>query len=238
MVIFLHPAWSRESRPQMLERTGALPDAVVACAGGGSNAIGTFAEYLLGMEDGEQYAGNDNVRLIGVEPAGEGLDTDKHGAPLNKGVVGILHGSCSYALLKDGEILHPHSVSAGLDYPGIGPEHSYLKDTGRAAYPAVTDAEALDAFRMLSRYEGIIPALESSHALAFALKLAQQCEETGEEMNILVTLSGRGDKDVDYVRRIQGDLAAEDPATHPVVNLNIEGVLAEMTAESNAREGL
>lgn len=198
----------------MLERTGALPDAVVACAGDGSNAIGAFAEYLLGTEDGEQYAGND------------------------KGVVGILHGSCSYALLKDGEILHPHSVSAGLDYPGMGPEHSYLKDTGRAAYPAVTDAEALDAFRMLSRYEDIIPALESAHALAYALKLAQQCEETGEEMNILVTLSGRGDKDVDYVRRIQGDLAAEDPATHPVVNPNIEGVFAEMTAESNACEGL
>ena len=229
---------SRESRPQMLERTGALPDAVVACAGGGSNAIGAFSEYLLGREDGEQYAGNDTVRLIGVEPAGEGLDTDKHGAPLNKGVVGILHGSRSYALLKDGEILQSHSVSAGLDYPGIGPEHSYLKDTGRAEYPAVTDAEALDAFRMLSRYEGIIPALESSHALAYALKLAQQCEETGEEMNILVNLSGRGDKDVDYVRRILGDLAAEDPATHPVVNPNVEGVLAEMTAESNAREGV
>ena len=152
--------------------------------------------------------------------------------------MGILHGSRSYALLKDGEILHSHSVSAGLDYPGIGPEHSYLKDTGRAEYPAVTDAEALDAFRMLSRYEGIIPALESSHALAYALKLAQQCEETGEEMNILVNLSGRGDKDVDYVRRILGDLAAEDPATYPVVNPNVEGVLAEMTAESNAREGV
>ncbi|KAB1504114.1 tryptophan synthase subunit beta [Corynebacterium sp. 320] len=221
---------SRESRPQMQQIIGGVPDAVVACAGGGSNAIGAFSAYLENDDA--------SVRLIGVEPAGEGLDTDKHGAPLNRGVVGILHGSRSYALLKDEEIMHSHSVSAGLDYPGIGPEHSHLKDTGRAEYPAVTDAEALQAFRILSRYEGIIPALESAHAVAYALKLAEECEKTGEEMNILVNLSGRGDKDVDYVRRIIGDLASKDPYEHPVVSPDVSGVLEQMTAESNEREGV
>lgn len=163
---------SRESREQMMERTGALPDVVVACVGGGSNAIGAFADYLT------DKPGNSEVKLIGVEPAGEGLDSGKHGAPLNRGRAGILHGSRSYVMLGEGdEVLHSHSVSAGLDYPGVGPEHAYLLESGRAQYVGITDAEALQAFRLLSRHEGIIPALESSHALAYALKLADIAEE-------------------------------------------------------------
>ncbi|WP_448856943.1 tryptophan synthase subunit beta [Corynebacterium matruchotii] len=220
---------SEESRQQMLERTGRLPDVVVACVGGGSNAIGAFAEYLP----------NEEVRLIGVEPAGEGLDSGKHGAPLNRGKVGVLHGSKSYVMLgSDGEVMHSHSVSAGLDYPGVGPEHAYLLDSGRAEYVGITDAEALQAFRMLSRYEGIIPALESSHALAYALKLAEHADPQGEPLNILVNLSGRGDKDVDYVRNILGDLAAADPATTKVTDPHVAEVLEKMTDESNAREGV
>ena len=220
---------SEESRQQMLERTGRLPDMVVACVGGGSNAIGAFAEYLPDEE----------VRLIGVEPAGEGLDSGKHGAPLNRGKVGVLHGSKSYVMLgSDGEVMHSHSVSAGLDYPGVGPEHAYLLDSGRAEYVGITDAEALQAFRMLSRYEGIIPALESSHALAYALKLAEHADPQGEPLNILVNLSGRGDKDVDYVRNILGDLAAADPATTKVTDPHVAEVLEKMTDESNAREGV
>ena len=220
---------SEESRQQMLERTGRLPDAVVACVGGGSNAIGAFAEYLPDEE----------VRLIGVEPAGEGLDSGKHGAPLNRGKVGVLHGSKSYVMLgSDGEVMHSHSVSAGLDYPGVGPEHAYLLDSGRAEYVGITDAEALQAFRMLSRYEGIIPALESSHALAYALKLAEHADPQETPLNILVNLSGRGDKDVDYVRNILGDLAAADPATTKVTDPHVAEVLEKMTDESNAREGV
>ncbi|QGU03265.1 Tryptophan synthase beta chain [Corynebacterium kalinowskii] len=181
---------SRESKPQMIERTGKLPDVVVAAVGGGSNAIGAFADYL----------GDEEVRLIGVEPAGEGLDTPRHGAPLNRGTIGILHGSKSYAMLHDdGSVGVSHSISAGLDYPGVGPEHAYLMDSGRAQYVGITDAEALEALQLLARKEGIIPALESSHALAYALKLA---ENATEPINILVNLSGRGDKDVDYVRTI------------------------------------
>lgn len=181
---------SRESKPQMIERTGKLPDVVVAAVGGGSNAIGAFADYL----------GDEEVRLIGVEPAGEGLDTPRHGAPLNRGTIGILHGSKSYALLHDdGSVGVSHSISAGLDYPGVGPEHAFLMDSGRAQYVGITDGEALEALQLLARKEGIIPALESSHALAYALKLA---ENATEPINILVNLSGRGDKDVDYVRTI------------------------------------
>ena len=220
---------SEESRQQMLERTGRLPDAVVACVGGGSNAIGAFAEYLPDEE----------VRLIGVEPAGEGLDSGTHGAPLNRGKVGVLHGSKSYVMLgSDGEVMHSHSVSAGLDYPGVGPEHAYLLDSGRAEYVGITDAEALQAFRMLSRYEGIIPALESSHALAYAVKLAEHADPQKAPLNILVNLSGRGDKDVDYVRNILGDLAAADPATTKVTDPHVAEVLEKMTDESNAREGV
>lgn len=223
---------SRESKPQMLERTGRLPDVVVAAVGGGSNAIGAFANYL---DDPE-------VRLIGVEPGGEGLETGRHGAPLCTGRPAVLHGSRSYVMLDDNdEVLTSHSVSAGLDYPGIGPEHAYLLETGRAEYVAVTDAEALQAFRLLCRYEGIIPALESSHALAYALKLAAAAPpvEPGEHpLCILVNLSGRGDKDVEYVRAVLGDLAAQDPATTTVSSPRVAEVLAQLTAESNAREGI
>jgi len=215
---------SRESHEQMMERTGALPDVVVACVGGGSNAIGAFADYLT------DKPGNSEVKLVGVEPAGEGLDSGKHGAPLNRGRAGILHGSRSYVMLGEGdEVLHSHSVSAGLDYPGVGPEHAYLLESGRAQYVGITDAEALQAFRLLSRHEGIIPALESSHALAYALKLADIAEETGEETTILVNLSGRGDKDVNYVRALLGDLAATDPMEHPVQDLHVADVIAELS---------
>ena len=215
---------SRESREQMMERTGALPDVVVACVGGGSNAIGAFADYLT------DKPGNSEVKLVGVEPAGEGLDSGKHGAPLNRGRAGILHGSRSYVMLGEGdEVLHSHSVSAGLDYPGVGPEHAYLLESGRAQYVGITDAEALQAFRLLSRHEGIIPALESSHALAYALKLADIAEETGEGTTILVNLSGRGDKDVNYVRALLGDLAATDPMEHPVQDLHVADVIAELS---------
>lgn len=215
---------SRESREQMMERTGALPDVVVACVGGGSNAIGAFADYLT------DKPGNSEVKLVGVEPAGEGLDSGKHGAPLNRGRAGILHGSRSYVMLgEEDEVLHSHSVSAGLDYPGVGPEHAYLLESGRAQYVGITDAEALQAFRLLSRHEGIIPALESSHALAYALKLADIAEETGEETTILVNLSGRGDKDVNYVRALLGDLAATDPMEHPVQDLHVADVIAELS---------
>lgn len=179
---------SRESKPQMIERIGKLPDMVVAAVGGGSNAIGAFADYI--DEEG--------VQLIGVEPAGEGLDTPRHGAPLCRGTIGILHGSRSYAMLHDdGSVGVSHSISAGLDYPGVGPEHAHLMETGRAQYVGITDKEALDALQLLARKEGIIPALESSHALAYALKIA---EDATEPINILVNLSGRGDKDVEYVR--------------------------------------
>ncbi|WJZ03958.1 tryptophan synthase subunit beta [Corynebacterium freiburgense] len=214
---------SRESRKQMVELTERLPDVVVAAVGGGSNAIGAFADYLTNKE------GNENVRLIGVEPAGEGLDSGKHGAPLCRGRVGILHGSRSYVMLgEDDSVLPSHSVSAGLDYPGVGPEHAFLLESGRAEYVGITDAEALQAFRMLSRYEGIIPALESSHALAYALKLAEQAEATGEELNILVNLSGRGDKDVNYVRALLGDLAGEDPEQLPVRDLDISEAIGSL----------
>lgn len=177
----------RESRAQMLEQAGRLPDAVVACVGGGSNAIGIFAGFL---DDA-------SVRLIGVEAAGEGIDTGHHAAPLSAGGVGVLHGAKSYVLqTADGQILEAHSISAGLDYPGVGPEHAWLKDTGRAHYVAVTDDAALDAFLQLCRKEGIIPALETSHAFAHLPALA---EELGPDADVLVCLSGRGDKDLETV---------------------------------------
>lgn len=224
---------SRESRQQMLERTGRLPHYVVAAVGGGSNAIGAFAEYLT------DQPGNDQVALIGVEPAGEGLDTHRHGAPLNRGVVGVLHGSRSYVLRSsDGDLGESFSVSAGLDYPGVGPEHAHLMDTGRATYVGVDDNQALQAFRLLSRYEGIIPALESSHALAHALKLAEELEgqELDEPVDILVNLSGRGDKDMEYVQNVLGELMFADPATAPTKGLRISEILRMMTAQSRAQE--
>lgn len=183
----------REARSQMLELTGRLPDAVVACVGGGSNAIGIFHPFLS----------DSSVALYGVEAAGEGL-SGRHAASLTAGSRGVLHGSLSYILQdEDGQILPAHSISAGLDYPGVGPEHSYLKETGRATYVAVTDQEALDGFLLLSRTEGIIPALESAHAIAFAVRLAR---ELGPEKSLIVNVSGRGDKDVQQVADHLGDV--------------------------------
>jgi tryptophan synthase beta chain len=173
----------REARAQMIEQVGRLPDAVVACVGGGSNAIGLFADFI----------DDPNVRLIGVEAAGKGLSGDEHGATLLRGTPGILHGAETYVLQDgDGQVTDTWSVSAGLDYPAVGPEHAHLKVSGRADYVGATDAEALAAFEALATSEGIICAFESAHALAHALKLAEQ--EPGSA--ILVGLSGRGDKDV------------------------------------------
>ncbi|MQL51599.1 tryptophan synthase subunit beta [Desulfofundulus thermobenzoicus] len=179
-----------ETRRQILEATGRLPDVILACVGGGSNAMGIFHPFL---ED-------EGVKLIGVEAAGRGLETGKHAATLTRGRPGVLHGSMSYVLQdEDGQINLAHSISAGLDYPGVGPEHSYLKVTGRVEYTTVTDGEALEAFQLLSRTEGIIPALESAHALARAVKLAP---EMPRESIMVVNLSGRGDKDVETVAGI------------------------------------
>ena len=182
----------QEARIQMPEMIGRQPDAVIACVGGGSNAIGLFYPYIT----------DDSVKLIGVEAAGLGLETGKHAAPLNAGTPGVLHGNRVY-LMQDanGQITETHSISAGLDYPGVGPEHCWLKDSGRAEYVAVTDAEALQAFHDLCRFEGIIPALESSHALAYAAKLAPSLPR---DKILLVNLSGRGDKDMNTVAELSG----------------------------------
>jgi tryptophan synthase beta chain len=182
----------REARQQFAERQGGLPDAVVACVGGGSNAMGIFYPFL---EDS-------SVRLIGVEAGGDGVDSGRHAAPLNDGVVGVLHGNRTY-LMQDpsGLIAETHSVSAGLDYPGVGPEHAWLKDIERAEYVAVSDDEALQAFRELNLLEGILPALESSHALAYATRLASEMAST---QHIVVNLSGRGDKDIPTMAKIDG----------------------------------
>jgi tryptophan synthase beta chain len=170
-----------------------LPDVLVACVGGGSNALGLFHPFVDHPE----------VRLVGVEAAGEGLGTGRHAAPLTAGEPGVLHGSRSYLMQDgDGQVQPAHSISAGLDYPGVGPEHSYLKTTGRAEYVAVTDKEALEAFQLLARLEGIIPALESAHAVAHAIKIAPQLPR---QARLVIGLSGRGDKDVDSVRRILRD---------------------------------
>ncbi|MCT2338201.1 tryptophan synthase subunit beta [Corynebacterium sp. p3-SID1056] len=186
-----HRVISAEAKTQMLERTGKLPDVVCACVGGGSNAIGMFAEFI--DEDG--------VELIGAEPGGEGFGVGKHGAAINAGTVGILHGTRSYLMRNpDGQVEESYSISAGLDYPAVGPEHAHLAKSGRASYVPVADEEALRAFQLLSRYEGIIPALESSHALAYALKRAAEHPKDAEPLHILVSLSGRGDKDVAHVR--------------------------------------
>ena len=177
---------------QMQKRIGRHPDAVIACVGGGSNAMGIFYPYIE----------HERVRLIGVEAAGQGLHSGKHAASLNAGSPGVLHGNRTYLLQDDnGQILETHSVSAGLDYPGVGPEHAFLKDSGRAEYAAITDDEALAAFHRLCRTEGIIPALESSHAVAHAIKLAATMKP---EQHLLVNLSGRGDKDIGTVADLSG----------------------------------
>jgi tryptophan synthase beta chain len=181
-----------ETREQIVEAEGRLPDAMVACVGGGSNAIGLFYPFI----------DDEAVQLIGVEAAGEGIETGRHAAPLCAGKVGVLHGNRTYLMeTGDGQIIETHSVSAGLDYPGVGPEHAWLKDSGRAQYVSVTDDEALAAFHELSRTEGIMPALESSHALAYVSKLAP---EMGRDKVIVVNLSGRGDKDVHTVAAREG----------------------------------
>jgi tryptophan synthase beta chain len=178
----------REARAQMLEQTGRLPDAAIACVGGGSNAIGLFADFI-----------DDNVRLIGVEAAGRGLNGQHHGATLLRGRAGILHGAETYVLQdEDGQIADSWSVSAGQDYPGVGPEHAHLKESGRAEYVGATDAEALDAFQLLAESEGIICAFESAHALAHALKLAKE----DSQLLLLVGLSGRGDKDMSQAQHL------------------------------------
>jgi tryptophan synthase beta chain len=182
----------REAREQILTQAGCLPDALVACVGGGSNAIGLFHPFLA----------DESVDIYGVEAAGEGLETGNHAAPLCAGKPGVLHGNRTY-LMEDrhGQIIETHSISAGLDYPGVGPEHAWLKDIGRANYVAIDDKEAMQGFHALTRIEGIIPALESSHALAYAMKLAPTLER---DQHIIVNLSGRGDKDINTVAALEG----------------------------------
>ncbi|MEM8806064.1 MAG: tryptophan synthase subunit beta [Cyanobacteria bacterium P01_G01_bin.38] len=190
MVRDFHALIGEETRAQAQEKWGGLPDILVACVGGGSNAMGLFHEFV----------NEPSVRLIGVEAAGEGVNTEKHAATLTQGRVGVLHGAMSY-LLQDGEgqVIEAHSVSAGLDYPGVGPEHSYLKDLGRAEYYSVTDAEALESFQLVSRLEGIIPALETAHAFAHLDKL---CPQLKGSPYIVLNCSGRGDKDVQTVAKV------------------------------------
>ena len=182
----------QEARQQILDAEGRLPDYVVACVGGGSNAIGIFHRFL----------GDQDVKMVGVEAGGQGLDSDLHSAALSAGRPGVLHGSLSYLLQDEhGQVHETHSISAGLDYPGVGPEHSYLKDLGRVEYLAVTDSQALEGFHLLSRTEGILPALEPSHAIYYAAQLAR---ELSSEQIILVCLSGRGDKDIHIVAQAAG----------------------------------
>ena len=182
----------RESREQMMARTGRLPDALVACVGGGSNAIGLFYPFI----------GDTAVKMMGVEAAGDGIETGRHSAPLSAGRPGVLHGNRTYLMEDDdGEIIETHSISAGLDYPGVGPEHAWLKDSGRAQYVAITDTEAMEGFHTLTRMEGIIPALESSHAVAYAMKLAPTMNK---DQQILISLSGRGDKDINTIAAREG----------------------------------
>lgn len=187
-----------EAKQQVLETEGRLPDAVIACVGGGSNAIGMFTDFI----------DEPSVKLIGVEPAGKGLDSGEHGATLCRGSKGILHGAYTYIMqTEQGQIEESYSVSAGLDYPAVGPQHAHLHESGRAQYVGITDDEALDAFKALARHEGIIPALESSHALAYALQYAEQ---QSEECIIVVNLSGRGDKDLAHVHQVlaaKGDIS-------------------------------
>ncbi len=184
----------KEAKVQFNEQAGGLPDAIIACVGGGSNAIGLFHPFI---ED-------TSVKIIGVEAGGRGIDLgpDAHAAPLTAGSVGVLHGNRTYLMEnEDGQIIEGHSISAGLDYPGVGPEHAYLKDIGRAEYVAITDKEALEAFHLLTEVEGIIPALEPSHAIAYAVKLAKQWSS---DKTIIINLSGRGDKDMQTIAEVEG----------------------------------
>jgi tryptophan synthase beta chain len=181
-----------EARAQLLEMTGRLPTAVCACVGGGSNAIGLFHPFIADRR----------VAIVGVEPGGSGIASGKHGASMTAGAVGVLHGSMSYLLQNDdGQVAVAHSISAGLDYPGVGPEHAYYKDAGRFAFVSITDEEALEGFQALTRLEGIMPALESAHAVAHAMRLAKSLPKSKA---IVVGLSGRGDKDVHVVAKALG----------------------------------
>jgi len=199
MVRDLHRVIGDEARRQSRAATGRLPDLVVACVGGGSNAIGLFWPFI----------GDRRVRIVGVEAGGHGVATGRHGASLGAGAVGVLHGSMSYVLQNDdGQIAEAHSISAGLDYPGVGPEHAYYKDLGRFEYASVTDREALEAFRSLARLEGIMPALESAHAVAYAMRAAARMRKTE---TVVVGLSGRGDKDVHTVGECQEEGEARSP---------------------------
>jgi tryptophan synthase beta chain len=206
-----------EIRSQIVAREGRLPDAVVACVGGGSNAMGAFSDFVRSPE----------VRLVGVEAGGDGVDTDRHSATLSGGTEGILHGARSFVLQDDyGQVRPTHSVSAGLDYPGVGPEHAHLRDSGRAEYLAATDVECMEGFRLLCELEGIIPALEPAHAVVPALRIAR---ELGPDGIVVLNLSGRGDKDVDEVARILEDTQAD------VDELGSGRVVAE--ADADAGEG-
>ncbi|MEH2170755.1 MAG: tryptophan synthase subunit beta [Nostoc sp.] len=190
MVRDFHAVIGEETRAQAMEKWGGLPDILLACVGGGSNAMGLFYEFM----------NEPSIRFIGIEAAGEGVNTEKHAATLTKGRIGVLHGAMSYLLQdEDGQIIEAHSISAGLDYPGVGPEHSYLKDTGRAEYYSVTDAEALAAFQRLSKLEGIIPALETAHAIAY---LETLCPQLIGSPRIVINCSGRGDKDVQTAAKL------------------------------------
>ncbi|MFN6483563.1 MULTISPECIES: tryptophan synthase subunit beta [unclassified Nostoc] len=190
MVRDFHAIIGEETRAQAIQKWGGLPDILLACVGGGSNAMGLFYEFI----------NESSVRFIGIEAAGEGVNTEKHAATLTKGRVGVLHGAMSYLLQdEDGQIIEAHSISAGLDYPGVGPEHSYMKDIGRAEYYSVTDAEALAAFQRLSKLEGIIPALETAHAIAY---LETLCPQLTGSPRIVINCSGRGDKDVQTVAKL------------------------------------
>ncbi|MBI2529133.1 MAG: tryptophan synthase subunit beta [Candidatus Rokubacteria bacterium] len=203
MVRDFHRVIGEEARAQARRLTGRLPDLVVACVGGGSNAIGLFWPFITDRD----------VRIVGVEAGGHGLASGKHGASLGAGAVGVLHGSMSYVLQNDdGQVAEAHSISAGLDYPGVGPEHAYYRDLGRFRYASVTDEEALDAFRTLARLEGLMPALESAHAVAYAMRAAREMKK---RETIVVGLSGRGDKDVHTVSTALGSTRSDgtDPAS-------------------------
>src|SRR6476469_5321794 len=217
-----------EAREQVLAREGRLPDAVLACVGGGSNAIGIFTAFVP----------DQGVRLVGLEAGGDGVDTGRHAATITGGTPGVLHGARSYLLQdENGQTIESHSISAGLDYPGVGPEHAYLNDIGRAEYRAVTDAEAMEAFALLCRTEGIIPAIESAHALAGAMKVGQ---ELGPDALLLVNLSGRGDKDVETASRWFGLGDREEVDPGPGMDTDqqpTEGAISNDEAVSGADAG-
>lgn len=224
MVRYFHDAIGTEAREQFLEATGTLPTGIAACVGGGSNAIGLFHAFL---DDAD-------VKIYGFEAGGDGIDTDRHAATISLGRPGMLHGAITYLMQdEDGQTIESHSISAGLDYPGVGPEHAYLSDIGRVDYQAVTDTEAMDALRLLCRTEGIIPALESAHALAGALRVARQwaAEDpaTAHEKSMIVCLSGRGDKDMETALKWFG-LGKAIPSTS--LNVGNKEAAAETTAQN------